>query len=242
MTGRLPSRPLGAALLLAFLSLPLAAAGRPPGPPAAPGLLAAVILTPTEAKLTWLDRAGDETEVRVEVRTLDAPFIDVGALPANSSSALVQGLLPATGYVFRVRAARNGTFSGYSNEARGVTFAVPGPCVADSRTLCLHDRFRVQAAWRAADGQAGAAGVLPVSASDSGLFWFASPDNLELLVKVLDGCGQNGHYWVFAGPATDLQFLLTVTDTLTGRVKVYFNPLGVPARAVTDSAAFADCP
>jgi hypothetical protein len=242
MTGRLPSRPLGAVLLLAFLSAPLAAADRAPGPPAAPGHLAAVTLTPTEVKLTWLDRATDETEVRVEVRTLEAPFVDVGGLPANSSAALVQGLLPATGYVFRVRAGRAGTFSAYSSEARAATFAVPGPCVADARTLCLRDRFRLQADWRAAGGKADTASVLPVPAKDSGLFWFASPDNLELLVKVLDGCDQNGHYWVFAGPATDLQFLLTVTDTRTGRVKVYFNPLGVAARAVTDSAAFADCP
>jgi hypothetical protein len=238
MTGRLPS--LGAALLLVPWSAPLAAA--PPPPLSPPGHLAAATLTPTEAKLTWLDRATDETEVRVEVRTLDATFLDVGALPAGATAALVQGLQPATGYVFRVRAGRTGTFSDYSNEARAVTFAVPGSCVADAQTLCLHDRFRVQATWRSADGRSGAAAVLPVPAGDSGLFWFTSPDNLELLVKVLDGCAQNGHYWVFAGPATDLQFLLTATDTRTGKVKVYFNPLGVPARAVTDSAAFAECP
>jgi len=238
MTGRPPS--LGAALLLASLSAPLAAA--PPPPLSPPGHLAALALTPTEAKLTWLDRASDETEVRVEVRTLDAAFIDVGALPAGATAALVQGLQPATGYVFRVRAGRTGTFSDYSNEARAATFAVPGSCVADAQTLCLRDRFRVQATWRSADGRSGAASVLPLPASDSGLFWFTSPDNLELLVKALDGCAQNGHYWVFAGPATDLQFLLTVADTRTGRVKVYFNPLGSPARAVTDSAAFAECP
>jgi hypothetical protein len=238
MTGRPPSRPLGAAAVLAaLLSAPLAAAP----PPAAPGNLAAATLSPTEVKLTWLDRAADATEVRVEVRTLDAPFIDVGALPAPATAALVQGLLPATAYVFRVRAHRGGTFSSYSNEAQAVTLAVPGPCVADPQTLCLRDRFRVQASWRTADGRVGAASVLPVPAGDSGLFWFASPDNLELLVKTLDGCAQNGHYWVFAGPATDLQFLLTVTDTSTGKVKVYFNPLGAVPRAVTDSAAFADC-
>jgi hypothetical protein len=239
MTGLPPSRPLGAAILAALLSAPLAAAP----PPAAPGQLAAATLSPTEVKLTWLDGAATAaTEVRVEVRTLDGPFIDVGALPVPATAALVQGLLPATAYVFRVRAARGGIFSDYSNEVRAVTLAVPGPCVADLQTLCLRDRFRVQAAWRAADGRAGAASVLPVSTGDSGLFWFASPDNLELLVKALDGCAQNGHYWIFAGPATDLQFLLTVTDTSTGKVKVYFNPLGEVPRAVTDSAAFADCP
>jgi hypothetical protein len=77
---------------------------------------------------------------------------------------------------------------------------------------------------------------------DSGLFWFVSPDNLEILVKVLDGCSGNGRRWVFVGPATNSQYVLTVTDTLTGNVRVYFNPQGVSPRAVTDTEAFDACP
>ena len=238
MTGRLFPRCLGAVCLgLSFAAAAVAAA-----PPAAPGRLAAVTLTPTAAKLTWRDRAADETEYRVEVRTIDGAFEDVGAVPAGSREAEVQGLQPATAYVFRIRAGRSGAFSDYSNQAAVTTFAVPGPCVADAQTLCLGGRFRVRAVWKAADGQTGAASVLPVPSRDSGILWFVSPDNLELLVKVLDGCAENGRHWIFTGPATNFQYLLTVTDALTGRVRVYFNPQGVTPQAVTDTLAFAGCP
>ena len=59
---------------------------------------------------------------------------------------------------------------------------------------------------------------------------------------MLDGCADNGRHWIFTGPATNVQYLLTVTDTRTGQVRVYFNPQGVTPRAVTDTLAFAGCP
>ena len=238
MTGRFP-RWLA---LAAVLAVPPAFAAQGTPPPSPPTLLAAVTLTPTEVKLTWRARAVEGTEVRVELRTLDGGFEDVGAVPGGSRAALVQGLQPATGYVFRVRAARSGAVSAYSNEAGVTTSAVPGPCVADAQTLCVAGRFRARAEWKAPDGRAGVASVQPVPSGSSGLLWFVSPDSLELLVKVLDGCAGNGRYWVFVGPATNLQYLLTVTDTRTGQVRVYFNPQGVSPRAVTDTYAFEGCP
>lgn len=77
---------------------------------------------------------------------------------------------------------------------------------------------------------------------DSGLFWFFSASNWELLVKVLDGCSLNGHFWVFSAATTNVEYTLRVTDTRTGEVKVYLNPLGVAADAITDTGAFATCP
>jgi len=239
MTGRSLSRGLALALVLA-----VPPAGATPGtpPPSPPARLAAVVLTPTEVKLTWGARAVGDTEVRVELRALDGAFADVGAVPGAYRAALVQGLQPATAYVFRVRAARGGVFSEYSNEAAVTTSAVPGSCVADAQTLCVAGRFRARAEWKAPDGRAGVASVLPVPSGNSGLLWFVSPDSLELLVKVLDGCAANGHQWVFVGSATNLQYVLTVTDTRTGQVRVYFNPQGVSPRAVTDTYAFEGCP
>jgi Matrixin len=117
----------------------------------------------------------------------------------------------------------------------------PGPCVATGTTLCIRDRFQVSVTWKASSTAFGAGQVMPVAAADSGLFWFTSPDNLELLVKVLDGCALNQHFWVYTGPATDAQLTLTVVDTLTGKVRVYTNPLG-SSGTMTDTQAFATCP
>jgi len=236
MTGRRLLRGLALAVVLA---VPPAGAQAPPSPPAR---LAAAVLTPTEVKLTWGARAVAGTEVRVELRTLDGAFADVGAVPGVYRSALVQGLQPATAYVFRVRVSRGGVLSEHSNEAAVTTTAVPGPCVEDAQTLCVAGRFRARAEWKAPDGRAGVASVLPVPSGGSGLLWFVSPDSLDLLVKVLDGCAGNGHHWLFVGPANNLQYLLTVTDTQTGQVRVYFNPQGVSPQAVTDTYAFEGCP
>jgi poly(3-hydroxybutyrate) depolymerase len=116
-----------------------------------------------------------------------------------------------------------------------------GPCVASATALCLGGRFRVEASWRDFAGNTGAGSVVPVTAADSGLLWFFAPTNWEVLVKVLDGCALNGHHWVFAAATTNVEYTLTVTDTLTGATAVYHNTLGHTAPAVTDVAALG-CP
>ncbi len=42
------------------------------------------------------------------------------------------------------------------------------------------------------------------------LFWFFDPNNPELLVKVLNGCAINGHWWVYGSAATDRNYEVTV--------------------------------
>ena len=78
--------------------------------------------------------------------------------------------------------------------------------------------------------------------SDTGLFFFSDADNWELLVKVLDGCGFNGHFWVFAAATTNVEYTLTVTDTQSGSVNEFHNPLGQASPAILDTSAFATCP
>ena len=100
-------------------------------------------------------------------------------------------------------------------------------CAPDSSTLCLgaEGRFQVRAFWKTPAGQQGAGAALPLTA-DTGGFYFFSPGNFELLVKVLDACGVNGHFWIFAAGLTDVAVELIVTDTYTGAVEVFENPLG----------------
>jgi hypothetical protein len=211
--------------------------------PAAPTDLQAFAVSTTTIALTWRDNATNETEYRIEMRTLGGTFQEVGTAPADSGSTEISGLTPATGYVFRVKAVNAAGSSPYSNEAAAATNGAVGLCVADATTLCLsNDRFRVQVAWKTFTGEEGVAKTVPIVSDDSGLFYFFTPNNWEMLIKVLDGCTSTAHYWVFFAATTDVQFVVTVTDTQTGKVKTYFNPQGFSADAVTDTTAFATCP
>jgi len=116
------------------------------------------------------------------------------------------------------------------------------PCVPDATTLCLNNsRYQVRAQWVAPDGASGAGQIINLT-GDTGAFWFFSPSNVEVVVKVLDGCGVNARYWAIAGGLTDLNVILTVTDTQTGAIRAYINPQGTPFEPVQDTSAFATCP
>ena len=119
--------------------------------------------------------------------------------------------------------------------------APPEPCVPGETALCLGagDRFRVTAIW-ATSGAAGAGRAEPLTA-DTGWFWFFRDTNLELIVKVLDGCPVNGRFWVFAGGLTDVAVELVVEDAATGARRTYSNPRGTAFRPIQDTAAFG-CP
>ena len=116
------------------------------------------------------------------------------------------------------------------------------PCVANATTLCLsNSRYKVQSQWITRDGASGAGQVIPLT-GDTGAFWFFSPSNVEMVVKVLNGCGLNSRYWTFAGGLTDVNVILTVTDTQTGAIQTYTNPQGTPFEPIQDTNAFATCP
>jgi hypothetical protein len=116
-------------------------------------------------------------------------------------------------------------------------------CKAGGPVLCLQGgRFRAEVEWRDFAGNTGLGRVVPTLTNESGLFWFFNPPNWELMVKVLDGCALTGHHWVFSAATTNVEYTLTVTDTFSGEVRTYQNPLGVSAPAVTDTTAFSTCP
>ncbi|MYA08918.1 MAG: PKD domain-containing protein [Holophagales bacterium] len=113
-----------------------------------------------------------------------------------------------------------------------------GGVVAASPLLLQEGRFEVRMEWSTAEGLEGAARPARPDTVDSGLFWFFEPDNWEVLIKVLDGCWFNGHYWVYAASATDVGLDIAVTDMMTGDVRRYTKSPGLPAPALTDAAAF----
>jgi hypothetical protein len=102
-------------------------------------------------------------------------------------------------------------------------------------------RFRVDATWESYAGETGA-GRGVAFAGDSGYFWFFSPDNAEVTIKVVDGCSANGHFWIYAAGLTDIAVRIAVTDLETEEVYEIENALGAPFELVRDDRAFAACP
>lgn len=114
-----------------------------------------------------------------------------------------------------------------------------GLCAPGPTTLCLlGGRFRAEVTWQDFSGGQGPGRVVAGASDGSGLFWFFSPENWELMVKVLDGCAANGRIWVFSAATTTVAYELTVTDTSTGDAVRYANQAGEPAPATTDTGAF----
>ncbi len=122
--------------------------------------------------------------------------------------------------------------------------AVPGRCIPSTGRLCLNDgRFAVEAEWRDFRDRTGRGTAVPLDSTDSGLMWFFNSNNLEVLVKVLDACsGPTNRFWVFAAATTNVEYTLRVMDMMTGEERIYVNPLGSSADAITDTMAFATCP
>jgi hypothetical protein len=101
-------------------------------------------------------------------------------------------------------------------------------CLAGPNRLCLGEgRFQLEASWAAPQVPGGSGpGSAAAITRDTGYFWFFEPDNVELVVKVLDGRALNGNFWVFYGSLSDVAWTLTVTDLVTGAAKTYSNPAG----------------
>jgi hypothetical protein len=127
-------------------------------------------------------------------------------------------------------------FDPWSSVVERSAAAATATCTADDESLCLQQsRFAVSITWKDFDGQGGVGQAVPLS-GDTGYFWFFDPANVEVVVKVLDGRSFNGQFWVFYGALSNVEFTLTVTDSVTGAIKTYVNPLGEFA-SVGDTAA-----
>jgi Fibronectin type III domain len=216
-----------------------------PMAPAAPTGLTAETLSSTEIGLGWNDNSNNEREFRIEYRSPGgAGFEYLGSVGSYSTGIDAIGLDPETTYDFRIRASNKVGSSSYSNTATATTFGGPGTCVPSETNLCLLDgRFKVEVDWRNFEGVTGPGMVVPFGSADSGLFYFFDADNWEMLVKMVDACNSPfDSFWVFAAATTNVEYTLRVTDTDTGVVKPYFNPLGTAAAAITDTSAFATCP
>jgi hypothetical protein len=113
-------------------------------------------------------------------------------------------------------------------------------CLGGGEVLCLHGgRFEARVTLKnPLTGQPGAGAARPLT-TDTGAFWFFGEDNLELILKVLDGRGVNGHFWVYIGALSDVEYTVEIVDTATLRTKTYRNRAGRLA-SQADAMAFPD--
>lgn len=122
-------------------------------------------------------------------------------------------------------------------------------CHPSDRVLCFGplDHFSATVQWRDPSTGEFKPGFARRLTADTGVFWFVDDQNLEVMVKLLDTCSFATHYWVFGAASTDLEYTLTIRDEsvpeiVAGQASVeYGNPGGMPAPAITDTAAIP-CP
>lgn len=180
-------------------------------------------LTNVEVNLSVLDTATGEAKLYPNALNQDfAPILDTASFPVCGAN-----LAPPPP----------------ASPAPAPLATTVGDCAPDATTLCLNQgRFAVEIDWTTAAGANGSGQAVPLTA-DAGYFWFFDDANVELVIKVIDGCAYNGRYWVFAGGLTDVATHLVVRDTLhPGVVFERTKPVGVPFAPILSIEAFDTCP
>lgn len=185
---------------------------------------AGTLTAPLDPRLTALGDHGGATPTHL-------PLPDSPAIDAERSNACAVRLDQRG----RQRPA-DGDLDGITGCDAGAVERLP-LCQPGEDTLCLGegDRFRVRARWTAL-GTSGPGKSLPLTL-DTGALWFFDPANVELELKVLDGCGVNGHQWVFVTGLTDVEVEMTVEDTATGATWSHTHAAGTPFQPRLDTAA-----
>jgi hypothetical protein len=164
---------------------------------------------------------------------------DHGSDFVGNGSAWITYTCPRTGtfVLLTLAAGRQSFFAGESFELE--VAALP-PCTPDANSLCLWGRFRASADWQAEDGSIQHAAAVTLT-DESGYFSFFGASNVELVLKVHDGCAVNQWWWAFAAGLTNVQVSVTLTDTATNASLTYVNPSGVAFPSIQDTVAFP-CP
>lgn len=172
---------------------------------------------------------------------VDGTLVD-GAWHRAESTYAPTAPANATFASFRVHLSKieaGGTATAYYDN---IVWKPQGTCGTTPDRLCLNnDRFQVTSTFQTYASVSGV-GMAQAMTPDTGYFWFFSPANVEVVIKVINGCSYNSNYWIYAGGLTDVYVRLEVTDTQTGVSQVYTNPLGTPFHPIGDIGSFATCP
>jgi hypothetical protein len=114
-------------------------------------------------------------------------------------------------------------------------------CAPSPTAACIGNRFMVQVSYDATPGNGAGPANVVLESAESVKFTFFDPSNIEMILKILNACGVNNKWWVFAGGLTNVGVAIKVTDTMTGVVKNYSSKKGQLFQAFADTSAF-NCP
>ncbi len=128
----------------------------------------------------------------------------------------------------------------------GWSLQTPGSCVSGVDTACVQSgRFEVKVNWETAiatgTGMVMSFGGQQAANDESSFWWFFSPTNFEMGVKVLNACAVNDSFWVYTSGLTDQGWTVHVRDTVTGATRTYSNALGHLSSTFADTGSFS-CP
>ena len=135
--------------------------------------------------------------------------------------------------------AAPGQMSGQGNHFFNDVCWEATPDMPGQNLLLLNERFVADVTWH--NGSDAGQGTAVAYTDSNGGFWFFTPANIELVVRVLDACSNKDRFWVLSAATTDVEYPLSVTDTVSGQNRSYSNPSGTSAPAITETSAFATC-
>jgi hypothetical protein len=178
----------------------------------------------TVSGLSWVRENPDRTQA--------PPVADIRAFPCSASSAPS----PVLDRDAAMRVADElAAFAAARLPAETPADPVPRvACSPNANTLCIDNqpgdrRFEVSVFFNTAQGSKpmGFGTAIPLGSLNvpsGGIFWFTNPENPEMMIKVLNGCPTNGHFWVFYAAGTNFALDVDVVDSLTGRTWTSINP------------------
>ena len=92
-------------------------------------------------------------------------------------------------------------------------------------------RFEIRGEWTTAQGSTGPMRQAFYAGEAIGLYFFGR-ENVEIFVKILDGCAINDHHWLLVAGLTDVGVDLRIRDLAGGGQKVFHT---APGQAFTPS-------
>ena len=134
------------------------------------------------------------------------------------------------------------TVVGDGTNTDGTTVSTIRFAITDPYTLRLDNgRFAIQASWTSAAQGTSGFGTATALTTDTGYFWFFTSSNTEVVIKALDACSVDGHFWIFGSGLTNLGVVLTVTDTQSGTTMQYTSADGSAFQPIQDFGSFSAC-